>query len=300
MRAIIVSSIFTTRSLLRAASAMSTFVKPEITHHSTYTTISPKNPSALLIIMHGLGDTAAGFTDVAQMWSNTMPHIKFILPTAPSQPVSMNMNMAMPSWYDIKGLDERTNEECDGIFASQTRINKILDEENLLGIPFSRMAVGGFSQGGAMSLFVGLQMPVEKKLAGVCVMSGYLAGSKQFKLTPGLENTPVFHGHGTQDPMVAFSMAEKTKKMLEEAGVTNYEMKSYPIQHTVIPEEIQDVGRFLAKILPGGTENELEKKAPSEMSVKELKAAIKAGGLGNQAVGLCEKSEFVKLLNDNL
>jgi Phospholipase/Carboxylesterase len=28
-----------------------------------------------------------------------MPYAKFILPTAPTQPVTMNMGMSMPSWY---------------------------------------------------------------------------------------------------------------------------------------------------------------------------------------------------------
>jgi len=249
--------------------------------------------------MHGLGDTAAGFEDVAKMWSQTLPHIRFILPTAPTQPVTMNMGMSMPSWYDITGLSERTNENCDGIVESRDRIRAILDEEHQKGLPYNRMAVSGFSQGGAMSLFVGLQQPVEKKLAGVLVMSGYLAGSKQFSMTPGLEDTPVFHGHGTRDPMVNYSMAEKTRKMLVEAGVKDYELRSYPIEHTVAVDEISHALGFLQKVLPLDEEFVVKPKPPEEMSVKELKAAIRAGGLGNQAVGLCEKSEFVKLLKDN-
>jgi predicted esterase len=47
-----------------------------------------------------------------------------------------------------------------------------------------------------------IQLPVEQKLGAILVMSGYLAGAKEFKLTPGLENVPVMHGHGTADPMV--------------------------------------------------------------------------------------------------
>ena len=42
-----------------------------------------------------------------KMLSKEMPYCKFILPTAPTQPVTMNMGMSMPSWYDIVGLDER-------------------------------------------------------------------------------------------------------------------------------------------------------------------------------------------------
>ena len=49
-----------------------------------------------------------------------------------------------------------------------------------LGLPYSRMMLAGFSQGGAMSLFTGLQLPAEEgvapALAGLVVMSGYLPG----------------------------------------------------------------------------------------------------------------------------
>lgn len=47
------------------------------------------------------------------------------------------------------------------------------------GLPYSRMMLAGFSQGGAMSLFSGLQLPYEPAdghLAGLVVMSGYLPG----------------------------------------------------------------------------------------------------------------------------
>ena len=143
-----------------STSTMSTFASsngaPQVVRSATQITITPPNPTALLIIMHGLGDTADGFFDVANMWSRSLPHVKFILPTAPTTPVTMNMGMAMPSWYDIAGLDERTNEVCEGITESRERIRRILEEENEGGLPYSRMAVSGFSQGGALSLFVGL------------------------------------------------------------------------------------------------------------------------------------------------
>ena len=54
--------------------------------------------------------------------------------------------------------------------------------ENQLGIPFDRMMLAGFSQGGAMSLFAGLQLPIEEKLAGILVMSGYCPGYSKFNL----------------------------------------------------------------------------------------------------------------------
>ena len=45
----------------------------------------------------------------------------------------MNMGMAMPSWYDIKGLDMKSNEQCDGIEESRQRLETILQTEHSHG-----------------------------------------------------------------------------------------------------------------------------------------------------------------------
>jgi lysophospholipase-2 len=181
------------------------------------------------------------FCELNQYFASQMPHVKFILPTAPTQPVTLNMGMAMPSWYDIVGLDERSSERCEGIEQSQ---NKVLDlikqEHDNKQVPYSRMALSGFSQGGALALFTGLQMEAHQRLAGILVMSGYLAGAPQFKLTPGLEDVPVLHCHGTLDPVVPFGATQKSKEVVVKQGLRNYTIKSYNIQHTVTPEELED------------------------------------------------------------
>ena len=199
-------------------------------------TVSPRNEakqSGLVVISHGLGDTAEGFADVAEQFASQYPWLKIILPTAPTQKVTMNMGMTMPSWYDIVGLDERSNENCAGIEESQARIEQILQKEHeTTGLPYSRyveferfrgskvkvyekgenvmfqsaydllphncdfisfrMVLAGFSQGGALSLFTGLQL--ESSLAGILVMSGYLPAASKLKLKQ--TDTPVWHGHG--------------------------------------------------------------------------------------------------------
>ena len=47
------------------------------------------------------------------------------------------------------------------------------------GIPADRIVLGGFSQGGAMSLLAGLT--TERKLGGIAVMSGWLPLRNKFK-----------------------------------------------------------------------------------------------------------------------
>jgi lysophospholipase-2 len=262
-------------------------------------TVSPKNEadqSGLLVICHGLGDTAEGFADVAEQFAEQLPHLKFVLPTAPTQPVTMNMGMPMPSWYDIVGLDERSNENCRGIEESKAKVKAILQKEHEeTGLPYSRMVLAGFSQGGALSIFTGLQM--EEQLAGIVVWSGYLPAAS--KLQVKQPKTRIWHGHGTQDPLVQYAMAEKSKYTLMEAGVEHYDLHSYPIPHTVSPAELRESLEFLSSVLPPDGSFSVQLKDPSAMSIKELKGAIRKAGLGNKAVGLMEKSEFVKLLQDH-
>jgi lysophospholipase-2 len=264
--------------------------------------VSPTNESlqsGTIIICHGLGDTAEGFVDVAEQFSSALPHIKFILPTAPTQKVTMNMGMAMPSWYDIVGLDKRSNEYCNGIEESRAKITQLLEEEHAtLGVPYDRMALAGFSQGGALSLYTGMQLPNNNnKLGGVVLMSGYLPHESGFTITPGLEDTPIFHGHGQLDPLVRLEAAIESQSVVQTKGATNYQLKTYSgLAHSVNPQELQDVLSFLKSILPPTTEFNVKLKDPAEMSIKELKAAISKAGLGRQAIGLMEKREFVELL----
>jgi predicted esterase len=70
------------------------------------------------------------------------------------------------------GLSGRDNENCDGIDDSVNIIREFIDAEIGLGIKANRIVLAGFSQGGALSLYCGLQLPPELKPAGILVMSG--------------------------------------------------------------------------------------------------------------------------------
>jgi lysophospholipase-2 len=235
------------------------------------------------------------------MIAASMPHLKIILPTAPTQPVTMNMGMPMPSWYDITGLDERSNENCKGIHESKKTLVDILEKEHLDSkLSYDRMVLMGFSQGGALSLFTGMQLTKEQKLAGIVVMSGYLPAKSQFQITNGLEDVPIMHYHGQSDPMVQVAMAKRSQEVAKESGAVDYKLKTYPgLVHSVNMEEIEDVKTFLEKILPDDDTCRITLKDPSEMSVKELRAAIKSAGIGYKAVGFTEKTEFVRLVQDH-
>ncbi|CAE7482985.1 unnamed protein product [Symbiodinium microadriaticum] len=143
-----------------------------------------------------------------------------------------------------------------------------------------------------MSLSVGLQLPMEQRLAGILVLSGYLPAA-------GLEDVPVLHCHGSADPMVRYEWAETTKTEIVRQGSKSYDLRSYVgLGHSLNQEEIMHAMDFLIGILPDDASFAIPVKDPAEMSVKELKEAIRAAGLSMQARGFCEKEEFVVLLKD--
>ena len=116
-------------------------------------------------------------------------------------------------------------------------------------MPLSRIVVGGFSQGGAMAIYAGLQY--DGTLAGLCVMSGYLPKEDGFAVTSAAKATPVAHFHGTDDPVVKIEWARKTVDIVKARGVATYEMNEYyPLGHGASMELFTDVIKWLERVLP--------------------------------------------------
>ena len=212
-------------------------------------TLTESGARGSVILTHGLGDTASGWADAAIMMAQKLPNVKWILPTAPNSPVTLNGGMLMPSWYDIRGLGKREDEPCDGIEESAAAVLSLVKGEEEDGVDATRIVLAGFSQGGALSIFTGLQ--AENTFAGIVAMSGYLPAHEKFQLSDAAKQTPVLLCHGTSDPMVKYEFAEETKQHLVGAGHERISLKSYPgMAHSVCMEEIEDVTQFLMSVLP--------------------------------------------------
>ncbi|KAJ2801956.1 hypothetical protein H4R21_002605 [Coemansia helicoidea] len=211
--------------------------------------------TASVIFVHGLGDSGHGWEPVAQILSRTLPHVKFVLPHAPVQPVSLNGGFRMPSWYDIHSLDKiASNEDEDGMVASMRKLNELVRAEIDAGIPAGRIVLGGFSQGGAMALFAGLQS--ELQLAGLAVLSGYLPVRERLlaRATDASKRVPVFQGHGSADEVVLFQYGEMTAAALKKDGF-NVDFHSYRnMGHSTCNEELRDLQAFLEKCLPASSD----------------------------------------------
>ncbi len=207
------------------------------------------NPSAAVIWLHGLGADGNDFVPIIpELRLDGCPGIRFIFPSAPSKPVTVNGGYVMPAWYDIIGRNLMDQEDADGIHQSATAITEIIEREASRGIAYDQIVLAGFSQGCAMALQIGLRFP--HKLAGIIALSGYLplASTLAIEKHAANQNTPIFMAHGLYDTVVIPQRAEASYAVLEKMGYT-ISWNEYPMEHSVNHEEILDISRFLQSIL---------------------------------------------------
>lgn len=207
------------------------------------------HPVATILIMHGLGADGRDFVPIAeQLDLSSVGPVRFLFPSAPSMPVTINGGYVMPAWYDILGADLVRREDEGGLRHSQASIEALIAQEKSRGIPARRIVVAGFSQGGAMALMTGLRH--SERLAGIAVMSGYLplADKTAAERSAGNQDVPLFLGHGTRDGVVALPRATATRDALLALGYP-VEWREYPMEHSVCPQEIADLARWLQRVL---------------------------------------------------
>lgn len=246
-----------------------------------------------VILLHGLGDTGEGWAPVGPQLR--LPHIKFIYPTAPTRPITVNMGMRMPGWFDITHLDQTgllnmmkgRPFDPEGVAAAVSHVRTLIEQEVAAGIPLSRIVVGGFSQGGHVAYKAALTHP--QPLAGCIALSTWLEPSLK-DVPPANLQLPLFVGHGSVDNLIPPVIATTTQEVLEGMGCTNIEFHMYTgMGHSSCPQELQDVRNWLLRVLPDlpATREEVQ-----SMSVGQLKAFLQ--GKGVNTTGMFEKSEMVE------
>ncbi|MDF1810927.1 MAG: alpha/beta fold hydrolase [Verrucomicrobiales bacterium] len=204
---------------------------------------STEDAEMTVILMHGLGADAHDFAGVAEALTSAAQPAKwrFVLPHAPHIPVTVNMGMEMPAWYDILDMSHPREVNWDTVAESTADVEAILNRES-----GGKTVLAGFSQGGAMALYTGLRN--QPQIDGIFVMSGYLLEGDDHPCPEKEKDFPISIFHGDLDPVVPFTAAEQCAATLESK---NYRptCKIYEgLPHSVSDEEIQDVFSWLQEI----------------------------------------------------
>ncbi len=199
-----------------------------------------------MIWLHGLGVDGSDFEsfqkELAQF--GELNNVRMILPSAPERVITA-YNMKMTGWYDFfqETFDEQEKEDLEGMNQSAETINAIIAQAREAH-PNSPIWLGGFSQGAAMALIVGLSQITP--IAGIIALSGYVPKHPRFEeLSDVAKQTPIFMAHGTLDSVVSIAQARKGLEVLNKAGAS-VEFYDYPMMHEICPDEVADIAEFIA------------------------------------------------------
>lgn len=198
--------------------------------------------SPLIVLLHGRGADESDLLSLA-------PHLPPAVVVAPRAPFAAAPWGYGPGWAWYRYLgDDRPDPES--FAASLAELDTLITElPNRLAVRTGPLVLGGFSQGGTLSLAHSLTRP--GAAAAVLNFSGFLADHPAVRLTPGSAgHTPVFWGHGTHDPAIPFGLAVRGRDRLRAAGAT-LEARDYAIGHWIDPQELHDAVDWLATVLGG-------------------------------------------------
>ena len=181
-----------------------------LTRNGVHCILHPPVHARTLVFLHGLGDSAESFADLFQS-QPIADDCKYVLLTAPVRPVTINGGMQMTSWYDIPALGTRSvNAE---LRESAEFLAKVIEEERQLT---DNIVIGGFSQGGAVSLYTALSH-YAGSLKGVIGLSTYLM---EFEPRADCRSLPIFLYHGEADDLIRAPWALSSYEVLEGFNTT--------------------------------------------------------------------------------
>ncbi|BAS87928.1 uncharacterized protein [Oryza sativa Japonica Group] len=216
---------------------------------------------ATIVWLHGLGDNGASWSQLLD--SLSLPNIKWICPTAATRPVTAFGGFPCTAWFDVEDISVDGRDDIEGLDASAAHIANLLSSEP----PDVKLGIGGFSMGAAAALHSAAcyahgkfanSMPYPITLSAVISLSGWLPCSRTLRsktesshmAARRASSLPILLSHGRVDEVVSYRNAERSVDTLRNSGFLYLNFKSYNgLGHYTIPEEMDDVGKWLSSRL---------------------------------------------------
>lgn len=156
----------------------------------------------------------------------------------------------MPGWFDLFDwpIAVGSQDDKDGLLRGLKQIEDEVEKLNASGIPSSKIVVGGFSQGGAVSLLSCYYRRSSEPFAGCAALSAWLTLPEELDVSDQAKKSPLFWAHGRMDDKVLFEQQAFGVAKLKSQGVSVID-KAYSMGHSSHPEEMEDLADFVERTL---------------------------------------------------
>lgn len=201
----------------------------------------PGRPYPMVILLHGYGSHMRDLAGLVEVIGAA--GYLYAFPNAP-MPIQLGYGARGYAWADPA--------EGDGAEAAQ-RSEEMLAaffEEviGLYGVVAGQVVLGGFSQGGSMTFRTGLPSP--DIFRGLVSLSGKMPEPDTLRARlPAGRAQHMFIAHGTLDQLIPVEEARSAHRFLEAEGYAP-EYHEYEMGHEVASEEVEDLTRWLRRVLP--------------------------------------------------
>lgn len=202
--------------------------------------IQPEGAAAgtpVVVMLHGRGADAS---DLAPLKGGLPEDIALVLPRAPHPGAPWGYGPGW-AWYRYEGGD-RPEEES--FRSSQEALAELMGGlPDIVGYEPGAVTLGGFSQGGTMSLGYALQNP--GAVPAVMVFSGFLPDHPDVTVSRAtVAGTAFWWGHGNQDAAVHHQLAVRGRSALRNAQA-DLTSRDYAMGHGISPQELGDASGWL-------------------------------------------------------
>lgn len=196
-------------------------------------------PEGALVLLHGRG---ADENDLFPLLDALDPERRLVGAT-PRGPLSLPPGGA--HWYALGGIPTPEPATFRSSFAAAAEWLEGFLSEHRLG--YDRLALGGFSQGGAMSYSLGLGSG-RPRPAALTVFSSFIPRVEGFEVDLSPPLPPVAIGHGTLDPVIEVEWGRQAREVLERAGAEVL-YRETAMFHQIDPEFVLAVSAWLREKL---------------------------------------------------
>lgn len=210
------------------------------------------SPSIAVVICHGYGASYDDLAPLSGEWIGLLGEqaelFRFVFPDAPNSLAELGMPQGRAWWpinmarlseaVQANSFEDLHEQQPPGIVEAREALCATIQRVKAdLGGDTTPLALGGFSQGAMLAMDTSLRGEIASPQL-LIQFSGTMICRPQWQAAMDrLANTSVFQSHGTIDPILPFTSAERLCEMLREANI-EVDFHSFQGPHTIDVESV--------------------------------------------------------------